>query len=187
MLLIDAGASGHVQKEAGTGAALQHTMSALVSQRNTAPTAPTLGVPVRVGAGAKASSLTQGNKNLPRLTAAVLAAAAIDVRSSAEKLPISHRLPVSRSVFDSDEGMTDLWLCDPAISACKTAGILLCKSCPHMQCMEWHKLMLFFLWKHRVCVSLHKDLHVHPLSLGRPSSESPIHGEVLMCQLRSGF
>jgi len=56
--------------------------------------------------GTAASPADQSHSVSPsRLTEALLAAAD-DVTSSAEKLPVSHRLPVSRSVFDSDEGKT---------------------------------------------------------------------------------
>ena len=46
----------------------------------------------------------------PRLTAAALATAERELRVSAEQLPVSHRLPVSRSVFDSDEGKLSCFL-----------------------------------------------------------------------------
>ena len=97
---------------------LHHTMSALVTQRRPSllpRAAEVASTPVRLVAGHRpGSEAMAGNSpasvqsplallGSPRLTQAVLAAAE-DVRSSAEKLPVSHRLPVSRSVFDSDEG-----------------------------------------------------------------------------------
>ena len=82
---------------------LYHTMSTLVSQRQCSPRAPVPGMPVMASAEMGASPSGQAQVDSHRLTEATLAAAA-DVRSSAEKLPVSHRLPVSRSVFDSDEG-----------------------------------------------------------------------------------
>ncbi|KAL0051815.1 hypothetical protein WJX82_002647 [Trebouxia sp. C0006] len=83
---------------------LYHTMSALVSQRQASPKVPLPGMPIRASVGTSASPADQSHSVSPsRLTEALLAAAD-NVSSSAEKLPVSHRLPVSRSVFDSDEG-----------------------------------------------------------------------------------
>jgi len=87
---------------------LYHTMSALVSQRQASPRVSVPGMPIRASEGA-ASPADQSHSVSPsRLTEALLAAAD-DVTSSAEKLPVSHRLPVSRSVFDSDEGETSCY------------------------------------------------------------------------------
>ena len=83
-----------------------HTMSALVSQRQASPRMSVPGMPIRASVGTAASPADQSHSVSPlRLTEALLAAAD-DVTSSAEKLPVSHRLPVSRSVFGSDEGKT---------------------------------------------------------------------------------
>ena len=99
-------------------------MSALIAQGPTsllpqAAGVAAAGMPVRRGAeqgpglsagkynGPALSDLGLAQLGNPRLTEAVLAAAE-NVRSSAEKLPVSHRLPVSRSVFDSDEGKMPL-------------------------------------------------------------------------------
>ena len=76
-------------------------MSAVVAQRP--PSRPVADQGPAPGAVCANSPAPWGQLGSPRLTEAVLAAAD-DVRSSAEKLPVSHRLPVSRSVFDSDEG-----------------------------------------------------------------------------------
>lgn len=104
---------GEMAGGASSGAPhLYHTMSALVSQRQTAfgqttprPQAP--GMHVKADLGIIKSPAGPGHDgSSPRLTEALLASAAAEVRSSAEKLPVSHRLPVSRSVFDSDEGET---------------------------------------------------------------------------------
>lgn len=90
---------------------LYHTMSALVSQRQASPRGSWPGMPIRASMGTAASPADQCHSVSPsRLTEALLAAAD-DVTSSAEKLPVSHRLPVSRSVFDSDEGETSCLLC----------------------------------------------------------------------------
>ena len=84
---------------------LYHTMSALVSQRQTNPRPQAPGMHVRANLEIVKSPAGPGHiGSPPRLTEALLASAAAEVRSSAEKLPVSHRLPVSRSVFDSDEG-----------------------------------------------------------------------------------
>ena len=76
-------------------------MSAVVAQSS--PPRPVADQGPAPGAVNANSPAPWGKLGSPRLTEAVLAAAD-DVRSSAEKLPVSHRLPVSRSVFDSDEG-----------------------------------------------------------------------------------
>ena len=76
-------------------------MSAVVAQRS--PPRPVADQGPAPGAFDANSPTPWGQSGSPRLTEAVLAAAD-DVKSSAEKLPVSHRLPVSRSVFDSDEG-----------------------------------------------------------------------------------
>ena len=90
---------------------LYHTMSALVSQRQTSPRPQAPGMHVKADLGITKSPAGPGHiGSPPRLTEALLASAAADVRSSAEKLPVSHRLPISRSVFDSDEGEGD-WSC----------------------------------------------------------------------------
>lgn len=122
-MLNDTGLEAHSRDAAGSTlepAPLYHTMSALVAQRPAnllphAAVAAAAGMPVRPGNehgfGLRAakhnrpalSDLEVTQLGSPRLTEAVLAAAE-NVRSSAEKLPVSHRLPVSRSVFDSDEG-----------------------------------------------------------------------------------
>lgn len=84
---------------------LYHTMSALVSQRQTSARPQAPGMHVKADLGITKSPAGPGHiGSPPRLTEALLASAAAEVRSSAEKLPVSHRLPVSRSVFDSDEG-----------------------------------------------------------------------------------
>ncbi|KAL0034861.1 hypothetical protein WJX77_010604 [Trebouxia sp. C0004] len=83
---------------------LYHTMSALVSQRQASPRVSTSGMPIRASMGTGASPADQSHSVSPSRLTEVLLAAADDVTSSAEKLPVSHRLPVSRSVFDSDEG-----------------------------------------------------------------------------------
>lgn len=81
-------------------------MSALVSQRQASPRVSVSGMPIRASMGTGASPADQSRSvSQSRLTEALLAAAD-DVTLSAEKLPVSHRLPVSRSVFDSDEGET---------------------------------------------------------------------------------
>lgn len=84
---------------------LYHTMSALVAQRlPLGPVADQAPAPGALAADSPAPhGLEQGQMAFARLTEAILAAAE-NVRSSAEKLPVSHRLPVSRSIFDSDEG-----------------------------------------------------------------------------------
>ena len=101
------GRDGHAAMVEPTGQPLYHTMSALVAQRPPAQSreAAAAALPLRAVAGQSPASCqtVPGQLESPRLTAAVLAAAD-DVTSSAEKLPVSHRLPVSRSVFDSDEG-----------------------------------------------------------------------------------
>ena len=105
----DAGRHGHTGLAGDANTImphLYHTMSALVSQRQASPKVPLPGMPIRASVGTSASPADQSHSVSPsRLTEALLAAAD-NVSSSAEKLPVSHRLPVSRSVFDSDEGET---------------------------------------------------------------------------------
>ena len=105
---------------------LYHTMSALVSQRQASPRVSAPGMPIRASLGTGASPANQSHSVSPsRLTEALLAAAD-DVTSSAEKLPVSHRLPVSRSVFDSDEGKTS---CCYANYLDNYQGSSVCSSC----------------------------------------------------------
>lgn len=93
---------------------LYHTMSALVAQRlplrAVTHQGPASGV---ADADSPApSGLEQGQMGSARLTEAVLAAAE-NVRSSAKRLPVSHRLPVSRSIFGSDEGKFCIYTTHP--------------------------------------------------------------------------
>lgn len=106
---------------------LYHTMSALVSQRQASPRVPVPGMPIRASVGTAASPADQSHSVSPvRLTEALLAAAD-DVTSSAEKLPVSHRLPVSRSVFDSDEGET--CFCHASLTITRSIQFSYCVLC----------------------------------------------------------
>ena len=128
-LTVPAGDAAQADQSLGAKPTLKHTMSSLVSQRKKTSTphfqqplgdllgpkqGSVPGVHVddqspslpRMTAAALAADVhvDDQSSSSPRLTAAALAAAEAEQRSSAERLPVSHRLPVSRSVFASDEG-----------------------------------------------------------------------------------
>lgn len=115
------GQPGSVRAPSSSKSNLMHTMSSVVSQREVAKEAAAAGpgprrvferaaqqsTAQRAGHGCAADQTARlspaqqaGQVNL---TEAALAAVSPE-RSSAEKLPVSHRLSVTRSTFDSDQG-----------------------------------------------------------------------------------